>query len=605
MAELIKKWRTTVVFLAVMLGFSLLNCQILAGEKPAWENWTIPGTPVRGGEYRVAATLDVGLLNPHHWPVLNWELIDMLYEQVVVAAENAVINPWILSSWQYRNPTTIVLKFREGVTFHDGSQLDAAAFKYNLEWVLDKKNGCWDRSYISAIKSMQVEDKHDLVVNFKKPFAIFPSQLQMPPGYGISPNALKADIAIKEKEKLANKIKSSRKKLAKAEAKAKKAASKGEAAIKKANKKVKKAKKTLAKLEKKFAKASKAAGDSQLTDAYPVGTGPFMFDSRNTGTWVKLKRNPNYWYGKTVGRPDIPYFDSVRVEVIPDSSIQLANLRVGKIHEMELSPALYSMLSKKKDPVIRFDAIRMQHIKYLKFNHAKGPCQDLRVRKAISHAIDRQALLHGVRFGLGDVASCIFPGDIWGHNPDLKPVTYDPELSRKLLKEAGYANGLTLKGHASNTPLNNTTASAIKNMLRRVGIEWEYDMLDAVAASDRNLSLEFDIGLGRWDYIYDPDMSVNGMYYEPSGINAGRSKNPEAIKLIEAGKNEFDFEKRKQIYWDLEKVLYENYEDAWLWWPKKGRAFYKTVRGYDSKGYETYLEAWRRSRYFSGLWIEK
>ena len=449
------------VFFTILLSCFLLNSSLSATEKPVWENWNFPSNPVRGGDYRIAATVDIGLMNPHHWPVLNWDLIDMLFEQYVVAAEGAIINPWIATSWNYRNPTTFVMKFRQGGSFHDGSPLNAAAVKTNLEWILDKKNGCWDRTYISAIKSMKVEDEYTLIIHFDKPFAIFLSQLQMNPGYGISVNALKADIAIREKVKLSTKIKSSRKKLAKAEKKAKKESSKGQAAVKKANKKVKKAKKSLAKLEKQFAKASKIAGDAQSTDVFPVGTGPFKFDSRITGNWVKVKRNPNYWYGKTVGRPDVPYFDSIRVDVIPDSSVQLANLRVGKIHEMELSPALYNMLSKKSDPVVHVDAVRMPHTDYLKFNHAKGPCQDIRVRKAISHAINRQALLAGARFGLGELASCVFPGNQWSHNPELKPVGFNPELSRSLLKEAGSSEGLTIRGHASNTTMNTTLASAI------------------------------------------------------------------------------------------------------------------------------------------------
>ena len=141
-------------------------------------------------------------------------------------------------------------------------------------------------------------------------------------------------------------------------------------------------------------------------------------------------------------------------------------------------------------------------------------------------------------------------------------------------------------------------------MLHNVGIEWKYDMLDAVAVSDRNANLEYDVAIAEWLYIYDPDMAANGMYYPDSGINFGRSNNKKAIELIAAGKNEFEFEKRKQIYQELETVLYNNYEDAWLWWRQKARAFHKDVRGYDAQNYEKYMEAWKRSHYLSSLWFE-
>ena len=88
----------------------------------------------------------------------------------------------------------------------------------------------------------------------------------------------------------------------------------------------------------------------------------------------------------------------------------------------------------------------------MRFNTQKGPCKDIRVRKAISHAIDRKALIAGVNFGLGRPASSLFPPDHWCHNPTLKPVTYDPALSKKLLAQAGYKDGLTVKGYMFNTP---------------------------------------------------------------------------------------------------------------------------------------------------------
>jgi len=79
------------------------------------------------------------------------------------------------------------------------------------------------------------------------------------------------------------------------------------------------------------------------------------------------------------------------------------------------------------------------------------------VRKAISHALDRKALIHGTVFGLGRIASCMYPGDHWTHNPNLKPVSYDPELSA----EAGYPNGLTVKGYYGNYAIAMNIAEAI------------------------------------------------------------------------------------------------------------------------------------------------
>ncbi len=139
-----------------------------------------------------------------------------------------------------------------------------------------------------------------------------------------------------------------------------------------------------------------------------------------------------------------------------------------------------------------------------------GPCKDIRVRKAISHAIDRKALIAGVDFGLGRPASCIYPEDHWCHNPTLKPVNYDPELSKKLLAQAGYKNGLTIKGYMSNLTLSISLAEAVKAMLAKVGITWNVEFLDPAAISEKMRKVDYDFAGGGWTWIYDPDLIATG-----------------------------------------------------------------------------------------------
>ncbi len=94
-----KKWEKrlgrTSIIIAIISYCVFFSHTVLAQDKPAWEKWDSPGKPVRGGDYRIAATVDVGLLNPHHWPVMDWNVIDMLFEQYVVSADDAIFRPWI------------------------------------------------------------------------------------------------------------------------------------------------------------------------------------------------------------------------------------------------------------------------------------------------------------------------------------------------------------------------------------------------------------------------------------------------------------------------------------------------------------------------------
>jgi peptide/nickel transport system substrate-binding protein len=278
------------------------------------------------------------------------------------------------------------------------------------------------------------------------------------------------------------------------------------------------------------------------------------------------------------------------VTVIPDPAVRLANLRAGKIDSMALEKSQYAAM--KNDPDLNIFRTPGNHVNAFRFNVTKGVFQDIRLRMAVSHAIDRKALIAGTQFGLARLASCMYPDDHWCHNPELKPVTYDPDLSKKLLAEAGYGGGLTVKGYYANTAMGQTIAEAVKNMLAKVGIDWQVELTAPALATARLQKLDYDLAQGGWVFIYDPDLMATGLYHPDGGFNFGRSNNRAAITLIEAGRKEVDLEKRRKIYWQLEQVLYDSYEDAWLWWEESATAYRKVVQGLDLEGYLKYKEAW-------------
>jgi peptide/nickel transport system substrate-binding protein len=137
-----------------------------------------------------------------------------------------------------------------------------------------------------------------------------------------------------------------------------------------------------------------------------------------------------------------------------------------------------------------------------------------------------------------------------------------------------------------------TAAEAIKAMLARVGIAWTVDFLDPAAISERMMKLDYDFAAGGWTWIYDPDLIATGLYHPEGGYNFGRSNNPQAIALIEAGRKEVDFDKRTRIYQALEKVLYDNYEDVWLWWPRYVTVARKNIQGMNEKMANQFKEAY-------------
>ena len=550
--------------------------------KPVWWKWeNDTREPMRGGYIHSASSRYIGLMNPNHWPVSDWVSINKMYEGLVyIQGDYKPTFLWLAKSVTYPDSTTCIMTLRKGVTFHDGTDFSAESVKYLNDYIQDKKNGCWNRSWLEPVESISVLDAYTVKWTFKRPWAGFLGMMATVPGHMISEKALQGDVALKKIRKVEKKLKKARKKLASVQKKANGAVDKGEAAAAKANNALKAAKKKVSALEEQVAVLGPKAQGAKNVDQNPVGSGPYMLEEGKPGNYLKMKRNPNWWFGKSIGHPELPELDGLIVFVIPDESVRLASLRAGKLDYIyALSPMQYESL--KDDP--RFNVTSRPHntLVGLSFNHAQGPCQDIRVRKAISHAIDRKALLQGLMSNRGQVASCVFPSTHWCHNPNLAAVQFDPELSRKLLAEAGYKDGLTITGFMGNTTTQVNQTEAIKAMLEKVGITWKVDALDTAAASDRSRNLEFDLATGRWSYIKEPDMIATGRYHPDGGFNNGRSKNEKAIALIDAGKQELDLEKRKNIYWDLEKVLYENYEDIWMWWPILDSVRSSRLLGYD------------------------
>lgn len=557
-----------------------------------------PTKPVRGGIMQASWPQYIGLMNPHHWPVNDWQTIALIFDKLLYTDgtyQSTV--PWLAESWKFPDDLTCIMKLRRGVQFTDGSDFNAESLKYQIEWILDPANGAWSRSLLEPLKSIEVVDSHTVKWHFKKPWASFLGTMASVPGYVLSAKALKADVALRESKKLARQVEREKQKVKSAEKDA--ASVTGDAAAK-ANAKLEVGRKKLAEAEDKYKKASALAEGAKEFDSNPVASGPFMLEEGSPGNYVKLKRNPNWWFAKFIGRPDMPYFDGFKVNVIPDPSVSLANLRAGKIDFMMLEPSQYAMI--KKNPNLLVNIYPVNHMIGMRFNVTGGPCKDIRVRKAISHALDRKALIAGVDFGLGRPASAMFPDDHWCHNPQLKPVKYDPALSKKLLAEAGHANGLTIRGYMLNTATSQTLAEAVKGMLAKVGITWKVDILDAAAISEKLRKVDYDFAGGGWTWIYEPDVLATGLYHPEGGFNYGRSNNPKAISLIEAGRKEMNEAKRTKIYQELERVIYENYEDVFLWYPMAIRIYNKRVQGWNNAMYIKHREGqiWSHPMWFKG-----
>jgi peptide/nickel transport system substrate-binding protein len=172
-----------------------------------------------------------------------------------------------------------------------------------------------------------------------------------------------------------------------------------------------------------------------LPGAGCIGTGPFKFKEWVQGDHITLEAFEGYWGGR-------PTIDEVTWRVIPDDAFRFLTLRAGDIHAMDHATA-QDLAAAEADPNLTVLVRPTLNTDQLAFNYMIEEFRDVRVREAVAHAINRQALVEGPQGETSEVARNPLPSVMWGHHDEARDWTYDPGLSRQLLSDAGFPNGLS------------------------------------------------------------------------------------------------------------------------------------------------------------------
>lgn len=303
----------------------------------------------------------------------------------------------------------------------------------------------------------------------------------------------------------------------------------------------------------------------------PVGSGPFRFKEWVRGSHVTLERNPDYWdSGK-------PYLDEVTFRFIPDAGARAIALQTG---EAQYAPLLAIPLIEAKriesspdsDLVIeRRGWQAIAPIYFLGLNLEREYFKDVRVRRAIAHALDRDLLASNGFFGYAKPATGPVPSyQTRFYTSETRQYEYSVETANRLLDEAGLtpdAGGVRLR--IDNLPLPYgedyiRSAQLIQQLLRRVGIEVEIKNFD-IAAYFNKLNVEQDYDTASLYYSTFADPQIGAAFRRfwsqaketPTGGNAGNYVSAEADRLIEAALVEGDVEKRRELIHDLQKYVQE------------------------------------------------
>jgi peptide/nickel transport system substrate-binding protein len=342
----------------------------------------------------------------------------------------------------------------------------------------------------------------------------------------------------------------------------------------------------------------------------PIGTGPYKFVQYERGQFIIAERNPNYW------RKDQPYLDRIVWRIITDKSAATAAIETGQLQlsaYSQLSLADLDRLKKNPDFVVTSKGLEAnQFNNTLEFNFRRKEIADLRVRRAIAHAINTQYFIDNFLYGQGKPATGPIPSTSTAFYPvnSRVPYPYDKKRAEALLDEAGYKRGaggirfnlrLVVIPNGEDVPL---LATFIQQSLAEVGIKVEianYDYAGSLAAVYKEHN--FDIATGWHQYRGDPAVSTTVWFR--SGSPAGSPwtnqfgwQSDKVDKLIDDAASEINPAKRKALYAEFVRevneqlpIFFVTQREFYSVYNRKLQASHNSSRWPSSSWNDTWLQA--------------
>ncbi len=265
-------------------------------------------------------------------------------------------------------------------------------------------------------------------------------------------------------------------------------------------------------------------------DLAPVGTGPYRVTDYRPNDVIQFEKFDEYW-DPTYGGPD-----AVEWRILPDETTRLNALRAGEVDAALITGAQQQDAEGAGFTVDPRPTLSYQTI-YL--NRAKSEFDNILVRQALSHAIDREAFVEAVLFGAGLPTVQDFPESYYAYNPDYPADYYefDPEKAKELLAEAGVPDGFTFEMLVPNLSTYTLGAQVVQQMLGEVGITLTLETIDAASAGDIMFAQDAsDSMIAQFGGRSDPQITMD-LQYSPTGfLNAGDQTTDEYVALSEAAK---------------------------------------------------------------------
>jgi peptide/nickel transport system substrate-binding protein len=311
---------------------------------------------------------------------------------------------------------------------------------------------------------------------------------------------------------------------------------------------------------------------------HPPGTGPFMMVEYRPNQLVAFKRFDQYW------QKGIPYLEGVHFRPVEDDTVRLTAIRSGDLDVTERVP-YDQVLRIQKGELKGLDLVTAEGSGYVApaFNTENPPFNNVKVRKAVLYALDKEKILEGVTWGFGIVTD----QKMARHSRWFVPLPQkkrDLEKARTLLKEAGYTDGLKVKGQVSNAKRDQGIMQIIQSQLREANIHLELEVRDFTRHLNDLRDGNFTFSMSASTINADPDLAYYDRLHTDREVkklsNYTRYSSAKMDTLLEQGRKEADFRKRYQIYKEIVEILQEEVPDIPLGFTPYVFAFRANVKNF-------------------------
>jgi peptide/nickel transport system substrate-binding protein len=483
-------------------------------------------------ELVMALSTPITSLDPHfHTLTPNNNVADHLFDRLVTKDAKEQLRPGLAESWKTVNDLTWEFKLRKGVKWHDGTELTAEDVVATFKRIpLVPNSPASFAVYTRPVKSIEAIDKYTLRIVTERTHPLLPADL-------VAVRIIPAKLAPTVKTEDFN--------------------------------------------------SGKAV----------IGSGPFKFKEYVAGDRLVLERNDAYWGPK-------PYWKTVRMKMIPNAPARVAALLAGDVQMIEGVPTA-DIARLEKDPRVTVTSMVTNRLIYLHMDSDRdkspfvfdksgkpldrNPFKDPRVRKAISLALDRDAIDSRVMEGQAQPAGQLMPDFFPGTSKNLPPQKQNLDAARKLLAEAGYPNGFAVTLHAPNNRYINDEkiAQAIAQFLTRIGLDTKLEAMPSAVFFSRAGKLDFSLMLLGWSSetgeASSPLRALIGTFSPEVGMgqaNRGRFSNAGVDAMITTAMTNIDDTKRNlmlaaatdKALGELQAIVPVHYEVS-SWGLRKGLTY--------------------------------